>query len=66
MGGISNGTDAVEFLLAGASAVMVAQLDLLINGMGYTVEGIKAYMQNNVSSVTERRRTYSVIYGGKT
>lgn len=55
MGGISNGTDAVEFLLAGASAVMVGTAGF-VDPMAWvnTVEGIKAYMQeNNVSSVTE-------------
>ena len=55
MGGISNGTDAVEFLPAGASAVMVGTAGF-VDPMAWvnTVEGIKAYMQeNNVSSVTE-------------
>ncbi len=55
MGGISNGTDAVEFLLAGASAVMVGTAGFA-NPMAWveTIEGIETYMvKNHVSSVTE-------------
>lgn len=55
MGGISNGTDAIEFLLAGATAVMVGTAGF-VNPMAWveTVEGIKDYMEENrVNSVTE-------------
>lgn len=55
MGGISNGTDAVEFLLAGASAVMVGTAGFA-NPMAWveTIEGIEAYMAaHSISSVTE-------------
>lgn len=55
MGGISNGTDAIEFLLAGASALMIGTAGFA-NPMAWveTIEGIKEYMsENNVKSVTE-------------
>ncbi len=55
MGGISNGTDAIEFLLAGASAVMVGTAGFA-NPMAWveTIDGIEDYMLNNgVNSVTE-------------
>ena len=47
MGGISNGEDAVEFLLAGASAVMVGTAGFVNPGVWVeTAEGIEAYMKN--------------------
>lgn len=55
MGGISNGTDAVEFLLAGASAVMLGTAGFA-NPMVWieTIDGIEKYMiENKVKSVTE-------------
>ncbi len=55
MGGISNGTDAVEFLLAGATAVMVGTAGF-VDPMAWvnTVEGIEAYMkEHHINSVTE-------------
>lgn len=55
MGGISNGTDAVEFLLAGASAVMLGTAGFA-NPMAWieTIDGIEKYMiENKVKSVTE-------------
>ncbi|MGI6122905.1 MAG: dihydroorotate dehydrogenase [Acetivibrionales bacterium] len=55
MGGISNGTDAIEFLLAGASAVMIGTAGF-VNPMAWveTIEGIEAYMAlNHVNAVTE-------------
>jgi dihydroorotate dehydrogenase (NAD+) catalytic subunit len=55
MGGISNGIDAVEFLLAGASAVMIGTAGF-VNPMAWveTVEGIEAYMEEQgVKNVTE-------------
>ena len=55
MGGISNGTDAVEFLLAGASAVMMGTAGF-VNPMAWveTIEGLENYMaENKVKSVTE-------------
>jgi dihydroorotate dehydrogenase (NAD+) catalytic subunit len=57
MGGISCGTDAVEFMLAGASAVMVGTAGF-INPMAWveTIEGIREYMIaygiDNVSHLT--------------
>lgn len=55
MGGISNGTDAIEFLLAGASAVMIGTAGF-VNPMAWveTIEGIEAYMTaNSINSVNE-------------
>lgn len=55
MGGISNGTDAIEFLLAGASAIMIGTAGF-VNPMAWveTIEGIKEYMSvNHVNSVKE-------------
>lgn len=55
MGGISNGTDAVEFLLAGASAVMLGTAGF-VDPMAWikTIEGLETYMQENrVNSVAE-------------
>ena len=55
MGGISNGEDAVEFLLAGASAVMVGTAGFVNPGVWVeTIEGIKRYMKkHNFQKVTE-------------
>ncbi|MBP7176011.1 MAG: dihydroorotate dehydrogenase [Thermoclostridium sp.] len=45
MGGISNGNDAIEFLLAGAAAVMVGTAGFVNPGVWVeTAEGIEAYM----------------------
>lgn len=55
VGGISNGTDAVEFLLAGATAVMVGTAGF-VDPMAWvnTVEGIEAYMkEHHINSVNE-------------
>lgn len=55
MGGISNGTDAVEFLLAGASAIMIGTAGF-VNPMVWveTLEGIEAYMsEQGVKTVHE-------------
>src|SRR5690606_30095894 len=55
MGGISNCTDAIEFLLAGASAVMIGTAGFE-NPMAWveTIDGIEAYMTaNSIDSVTE-------------
>ena len=48
MGGISNAIDAVEFLLAGASAVMIGTAGF-VNPMVWieTLEGLEAYMLEN-------------------
>lgn len=48
MGGISGGNDAVEFILAGASAVMVGTAGF-VNPCVWveTVDGIQAYMKKN-------------------
>ncbi len=48
MGGISNGNDAVEFLLAGASAVMVGTAGLIYPDACIKVcKGIEKYMQRH-------------------
>lgn len=48
MGGITNGNDAVEFLLAGASAVMVGTAGLIYPDACIKVcEGIEKYMQRH-------------------
>ena len=55
MGGISNGQDAVEFLLAGATAVMVGTAGF-VNPYAWveTIDGIEAYMlENGVDDVNE-------------
>lgn len=55
MGGIGNGEDAVEFLLAGASAVAVGAMNF-VNPYATVevVEGIEAYMrQHGIENVTE-------------
>ena len=55
MGGIANGEDAVEFLLAGASAVAVGAMNF-VNPYATTevIEGIEAYMQRyGIEDVTE-------------
>ncbi len=57
MGGISNGIDAVEFMLAGASAVAVGTANFVTpHAAPLVVEGIKDYMKNhsinNVSELT--------------
>ncbi|MDI9514028.1 MAG: dihydroorotate dehydrogenase [Clostridiaceae bacterium] len=55
MGGISNGTDVVEFLLAGASAVMVGTAGF-VNPYAWVqaIEGLEQYMvENNCWSVSE-------------
>lgn len=55
MGGISNGNDAVEFLLAGASAVMVGTANFVNpHACVDVLDGIVAYMQQyNFTSVSE-------------
>ena len=55
MGGISNGTDAIEFLLAGASAVMIGTAGFVNPNVWIeTIDGIEAYMQKHgVKSVNE-------------
>ncbi len=55
MGGIANADDAIEFILAGASAISVGAMNFV---NPYTtveiVEGIKAYMQQyNVENLTD-------------
>ena len=55
MGGIANAEDAVEFLLAGASAVAVGAMNF-VNPYATmeVVEGIEAYMERyGIESVTE-------------
>lgn len=55
MGGISNGTDAIEFLLAGASAVMIGTAGFVNPNVWIeTIDGIEAYMQKHgVKTVNE-------------
>jgi dihydroorotate dehydrogenase (NAD+) catalytic subunit len=55
MGGISSGNDAIEFMLAGAAAVMVGTAGLVYPDVFIRViEGIKKYMvKNNMSRVAD-------------
>lgn len=55
MGGISSGSDAVEFMLAGASAVMVGTAGLVYPDVFIgVIEGIKEYMlKNNMRRVAD-------------
>ena len=55
MGGIANGEDAVEFLLAGASAVSVGAMNFVNPYTTVeTVKGIERYMErNHVENVTD-------------
>ncbi|NLO40138.1 MAG: dihydroorotate dehydrogenase [Ruminiclostridium sp.] len=48
MGGISNGNDAIEFFLAGATAVMIGTAGFVNPGVWVeTAEGIEAYMNRH-------------------
>ncbi len=55
MGGIVSATDAIEFLLAGASAVAVGTQNFVDPGVGITIaEGIEKYLaENHFSDVAE-------------
>jgi len=55
MGGISGGNDAIEFLLAGASAVMIGTAGFVNPGVWVeTIEGIEKYMQkHNIARVED-------------
>lgn len=55
LGGIMNATDAIEFLLAGASAVQIGTANFIDPAISVkVVEGIEKYLiDNNFSSVTE-------------
>lgn len=55
MGGIANSDDAIEFMLAGANAVMVGTYNFVEpTGCVEIVEGIKGYMKRyNISDVNE-------------
>lgn len=47
MGGISNGVDAIEFMMAGASAVAIGTANFMNPfAMTETIEGIKKYMED--------------------
>lgn len=55
MGGISGANDAIEFLLAGASAVMIGTAGFVNPGVWIeTIEGIEKYMQkHNIAKVKD-------------
>ena len=55
MGGIMNATDAIEFLLAGSSAIQIGTANYIDPAVSVKVlEGIEEYMvRHGVSSVTE-------------
>jgi len=55
MGGIMNARDAIEFLLAGASAIQIGTANFIDPTVSVKVlEGIEAYLsQHNFSSVNE-------------
>ncbi len=63
MGGIMTGTDAVEFLLAGASAVMVGTANIASpDAMLSIIDGIEEYLaEAGMSSVSEL--TGALVYG---
>ena len=48
LGGVMNATDAIEFLLAGASAVQIGTANFIDPAVTVkVVEGIEAYMQRH-------------------
>ena len=55
LGGISSATDAVEFLLAGASAIQVGTANFVDPSVsGRMVDGLTAYMQrHNIEKITD-------------
>ncbi len=55
LGGIMNATDAIEFMLAGASAIQVGTANFIDPAVSVKiVEGIEAYMERHkIKSVTE-------------
>ncbi|WP_010418756.1 dihydroorotate dehydrogenase [Anaerophaga thermohalophila] len=55
LGGISSATDAVEFLLAGASAIQVGTANFVDPSVsGRMVDGLSAYMQrHNIEKITD-------------
>jgi dihydroorotate dehydrogenase (NAD+) catalytic subunit len=55
LGGISSATDAVEFLLAGASAIQVGTANFVDPSVsGKIVEGLTTYMQrHNIEKITD-------------
>lgn len=55
LGGISSATDAVEFLLAGASAIQVGTANFVDPSVsGQIVDGLSAYMQrHNIEKITD-------------
>jgi dihydroorotate dehydrogenase (NAD+) catalytic subunit len=55
MGGIMNATDAIEFLLAGSSAIQVGTVNYIDPAISIKIlEGIEDYMvRHGVKSVTE-------------
>jgi len=55
MGGIMNATDAIEFILAGSSAIQIGTANYIDPAISVKIlEGIEAYMvRHGVSSVTE-------------
>jgi dihydroorotate dehydrogenase (NAD+) catalytic subunit len=55
LGGIMNATDAIEFLLAGASAVQVGTANFIDPAVSVKIiRGIKSYLERHkISSVSE-------------
>jgi dihydroorotate dehydrogenase (NAD+) catalytic subunit len=55
IGGISNSKDAIEFILAGASAIQVATANLVDPGVSLKiVNGIRHYcMENGIKKISE-------------
>ena len=55
MGGISNATDAIEFMLAGATAIQIGTANFVDPQVTVKViEGVKNYLEeNNIASIRE-------------
>jgi len=55
LGGISNATDAIEFLLAGASAIQIGTANFIDPAVTMrVVEGIEDYLRrHNIASVND-------------
>ncbi len=55
MGGICNATDAIEFMLAGASAIQVGAYNFVDPAIGVkVVDGIEEYMlRHHIKNITD-------------
>ncbi len=62
IGGISNTEDAIEFLIAGASAVQLGTINFINPNAGIEIiEGLKNYcLQNNVNNISKLTGSYNL------